>query len=427
MAQIGIFCPPVPGHLHPLATLGRALQKRGHEVLAFQIPEMRDRIKAEKLGFRPLGNESLHNGEIARATEELGRRKGLSALRFTLDCGRRLTSIICEHGPEAVRSAGIELLLIDDNEPGGGTVAEHLGLPYINFGSIPLYREPSVPPAFVPWSYSSSRIGQVRNQFAYAVFNRLVSQTQRVLNDYRAKWGLPPIRQPQDTLSPFAQLSQLVEEFDYPRSRKPACLHYVGPLYDDARPSVPFPFEQLNGKPLIYASFGTLQNQREEYFHAVAQACLDLDAQLVISTGGSHVGELTNLAESVIAVQYAPQLELLARARLCITHGGLNTVMESLRFGVPLVAVPITNDQPAVAARIRWTGVGEVVSLSMLLRGGAKPAVERVWNAEHYRAAAMRIRTSVLQAGGLERAAGIVEQVLATGKPVTTLAAAANV
>ncbi len=426
MAQIGIFCPPIPGHLHPLATLGRALQKRSHTVRVFQIPEMRDRIKAEKLEFGPLGNQSVSNGEIARAREELGRRKGLSALLFTLDCGRRLTSIICEHGPEAVRSAGIDLLLVDDNEPGGGSVAERLGLPFINFGSIPLYREPSVPPTFVPWSYNPNRICQVRNQLAYTAFNLLVSRTQSVLNHYRAKWELPPLRQPQDTLSPFAQLSQLVEEFDYPRPRKPACLHYVGPLYDDGRPPVPFPFERLNGKPLIYASFGTLQNGREEYFRAIAGACSHLDAQLVISTGSSNTNKLTDLEKSVIAVEYAPQLELLARARLCITHGGLNTVMESLRFGVPLIAVPITNDQPAVAARIQWTGVGQVVRLSKLFGGGLGTAVEQVLNGERYRDAAMRLQAAVLRAGGTERAVRIVEQVLRTGKPVTALAAAAG-
>lgn len=55
----------------------------------------------------------------------------------------------------------------------------------------------------------------------------------------------------------------------------------------------------------------------------------------------------------------APQLELLKRASVCITHAGFNTVIESLANGVPQVAIPITHDQPGVAARIadKKTGV----------------------------------------------------------------------
>lgn len=48
----------------------------------------------------------------------------------------------------------------------------------------------------------------------------------------------------------------------------------------------------------------------------------------------------------------APQLEVLERSTACIMHAGLNSTPESLTLGVPLVAIPITNDQPAVAARV---------------------------------------------------------------------------
>jgi UDP:flavonoid glycosyltransferase YjiC (YdhE family) len=62
----------------------------------------------------------------------------------------------------------------------------------------------------------------------------------------------------------------------------------------------------------------------------------------------------------------APQLDLLKSAVLCITHAGLNTVLESLTNGIPLVALPVTNDQPGVAIRIAAKGVGEFISASHL-------------------------------------------------------------
>ena len=59
-----------------------------------------------------------------------------------------------------------------------------------------------------------------------------------------------------------------------------------------------------------------------------------------------------------LVVGYAPQLELLSRATLTITHAGLNTALESLSAGVPMVAIPVGNDQPGVSARLKAARVG---------------------------------------------------------------------
>jgi len=122
----------------------------------------------------------------------------------------------------------------------------------------------------------------------------------------------------------------------------PAWFHFTGPLVDPASRAVAdFPWQQLNGKLLIYASLGTIQNQQLELFARIAEACWHLDAQLVIALAGDP-----------LVVGFAPQLELLQRAALTITHAGLNTVLESLSCGVPMVAIPIAKDHPGVAARV---------------------------------------------------------------------------
>src|SRR5207244_2301491 len=110
-----------------------------------------------------------------------------------------------------------------------------------------------------------------------------------------------------------------------------------------------FPFERLDGRPLIYTSMGTIQNQLMPIFRTIAAACAGLDAQLVMALGVKDAPLLEGLKGDPIIVAYAPQLELLRRASLVITHAGLNTVLESLAHGVPMVAIPIANDQPGVA------------------------------------------------------------------------------
>jgi zeaxanthin glucosyltransferase len=82
--------------------------------------------------------------------------------------------------------------------------------------------------------------------------------------------------------------------------------------------------------------------------------------QLVLSIGDQLEPEqIGPVPRNAIIVKRAPQLELLKRTSVCITHAGLNTVLESLAQGVPQVAIPVTFDQPGIAARIaaKKTGV----------------------------------------------------------------------
>ncbi|MGK7940133.1 MAG: hypothetical protein AB4062_08290 [Crocosphaera sp.] len=64
-----------------------------------------------------------------------------------------------------------------------------------------------------------------------------------------------------------------------------------------------FPYEKLTGQPLIYASLGTIQNRLIQVFQQIAEACLGLDAQLVISLGGSAKTEsLPPVADSPLVM-----------------------------------------------------------------------------------------------------------------------------
>ncbi len=139
---------------------------------------------------------------------------------------------------------------------------------------------------------------------------------------------------------------------------------------------------------------------------------MDIDAQLVMATGGSR-RSIANLPGTPLVVEYAPQLQILSRASLAITHAGLNTVMQSLTFGVPMVAIPITHDQPGIAARVKRSGAGEMIPASRVTAPLLRAAVRRVMNEPAYRIRAASLKESIRRAGGVERAASIVEDVLA--------------
>jgi UDP:flavonoid glycosyltransferase YjiC (YdhE family) len=98
---------------------------------------------------------------------------------------------------------------------------------------------------------------------------------------------------------------------------------------------------------------GTIQNGNADVFRTMAAAVAKNDAQPVISIGSVlRPEQIGPVPKNTIVVNHAPQLELLKKASVCITHAGFNTVLEALTQGVPQVAIPVTHDQPAVAASI---------------------------------------------------------------------------
>jgi MGT family glycosyltransferase len=119
-----------------------------------------------------------------------------------------------------------------------------------------------------------------------------------------------------------------------------------------------------------------------------------------------------------LVVNYAPQAELLARASALITHAGLNTVMEALAAGVPMIAIPITGDQFGVAARIAYRGAGEVIQAVQCRAGAVAAAVHQVLHEDRYRARAVELQRAIEQTRGAAAAAEIIEQVTGTGRAV---------
>ena len=121
---------------------------------------------------------------------------------------------------------------------------------------------------------------------------------------------------------------------------------------------------------------GTLQNGVLRTFRVIAEACAGLDLQLVISLGGGQDPALLgDLPGDPVVVGYAPQLELVRRSALTISHGGLNTALESLARGVPMVVLPVAYDQPGVGARVEWSGVGRSIPVGRLTVDRLRDAV----------------------------------------------------
>ena len=419
--HLGLICPATTGHLNTMLPLGIELQQRGHRVTVIGKRDAESKTKAAGLAFKAIGEAEFPLVAMTESLNQLGQLSDREALKYTVNLLSQSANVLLREAPAVLKEIGVEALLVDQVSSEGSTVADYLGLPFVSICSaIALNREQNIPHYVTSWKYSPTRWGRIRNRLGYKAFDRAVKPVVTTINEYRQKWGLPVITNPNERYSGLAQISQQPAELEFPREELSPCFHFTGPYHSSTGREVPeFPYDQLTGQPLIYASLGTILNRLIEVFQQLAEACADLDAQLVISLGGSAKPDaLPALAGAPLVVEYAPQLALLKKATLTITHCGMNTVLECLSNGVPMVAIPIANDQPGIASRVVWAGCGEAIPLKKMSVAKLRTAIDKVLTNATYKENAARLQSSIHGAGGVKKAIDIVEQVIATGQPV---------
>ncbi|HEU4731662.1 MAG TPA: glycosyltransferase [Kofleriaceae bacterium] len=169
---------------------------------------------------------------------------------------------------------------------------------------------------------------------------------RQIMASIRDRFGVDVELRGMQAISPHVNVAFTTEAL-YPGA--PPDILLAGPSIprrprDDS--SQHFPWHRLRGdRPIVYASTGTIITDAT-LLRRLAAACAELGAQLVLSTTRVHdEAFLRELPGDVIAAAFVPQVELLARISAFVTHGGGNSVMESLYHGVPMLIVPYFADQ----------------------------------------------------------------------------------
>jgi len=260
MTRFGIFCPAAIGHLNPMCAIALELQRRGHIVILFGVPDALDKVASLNIATHEIGTSDYPKGSIDSAYKTLGKLTGKEGLQFSIDFFKRETQMFFREAPQAIRQASIDVLIIDQISSSMATVADYLGLPFITVcNAMLINREPAVPPYSTHWAYSTAPWARLRNRLGNALVDFLTRDLWQVIVEQRREWGLPPYQKRKDAYSPLAQVCQLPEAFDLPREQLPDHFHYIGRFQDPSGTepisfdNTDFPFERLNGKPLIYA------------------------------------------------------------------------------------------------------------------------------------------------------------------------------
>ena len=349
-------------------------------------------------------------------------------MQFSVRALLTQTEAILKSLPAIVKANGIDALIIDTVQFYAELGAMQLGMPYVHVANAVHFDYSGFTPlCLYGWRHETTPAALARNREGVAKAANLLNSLNGGIKAHAESVGLKiDWKSVDSTVSQLALISQVPQAFDFESSHWPSHFHHTGPFHNGkGRENVDFPWERLTGEPLVYASMGTILNGQVDVFRTiVAAVAKNKNLQLVLSIGDQidpkRIGPVPNNA---IVVNRAPQLELLKRATVCITHAGLNTVLESLAQGVPQLAIPITYDQPGVAARIAHKRTGVVTSLDKLTADHLAFLLNEVLTNPTYRENARKLQKAIAEANGLSVAADLIEESLGLRKKVRAVAA----
>jgi len=165
-----------------------------------------------------------------------------------------------------------------------------------------------------------------------------------------------------------------------------------------------------NGKPLLYTSFGTLFNYWPGFYQILFETVRNMELNVVCAIGNNIKAEdLGTVPDNVQLHAFLPQLEVLEKADMFITHAGIGSVMEAVWFAVPMFCIPQMDEQFMTAGRVVELGIGEMLEdknkLDSNVLGGA---ITSFLATTVYRDRIVAMRNDMRTNGGYEKAADAV-------------------
>jgi MGT family glycosyltransferase len=392
VAKAIFFSLPLHGHTNPSLPVVRELVRRGDEVVYYSTDPFAEKITRTGALYRPYRSPFL-----ASLTQLPDRMEELSWLLM------QTTEDLLERELTSIRAERPDYLIVDSVAPWGQWFGEVLGLPVVtSVSTFALNRRVlafAVSKGVRPKS-PKLVLSKIRHISKSIWLGRRLSRRHGV--DGPGITGLVFGRSALNIVYTSRLFQPFAETFD----EGDEDYEFVGPSV----PDVPATGDIVPGdRPLVYVSLGTLFNADAAFFRNCFEAFGDLDAHVIMSIG-SNVSEASlGPAPANFNVQrFVPQLEVLQHASAFVTHGGMNSVSESLYFGVPLVVIPQMSEQEVVGRRVEQLGAGLYVAKAKATAEALRDAVEQLLAEDRYRRQALVIQESFRAAGGVTRAADAI-------------------
>jgi rhamnosyltransferase subunit B len=399
------------GDVHPVIGLGKALKARGHRVTVVTNEIFSAPVRTSGLEFIALGSKA--DAMEAMSDPRLWHvRKGLETVveHGIVPNLRRLYDVIAANRDSSTVVAATSLCL------GARVAQEKLGIP-----TATLHLSPAVFRSLVDnGKLGSLDLGPGKPRILKRAFfwiadtlfiDRLIGPS---LNAFRSTLGLSPVHGIFRSYinSPQLVLGLFPEWFAAPQVDWPRNTHLTGFILhdDDGREALPTEAEDFlkAGPPPLLVTPGSAAMDRGRFFRTTVDACRELGARAMLVT--NHPGQIpANLPDNIRAFSYLPFSRVLPRCSAIAYHGGIGTLSQAVKAGIPHLVVSNGFDQPDNGQRIECLGIGRTFDQGLYNRRNAVSSIGDLVSSENIRARCKELAPRVDSAASLERACALIE------------------
>lgn len=394
MPKAIFFSVPAHGHINPSLPLVAKLTQCGHELSYFTTETYQQRVAATGASVQIYAGIEDDYFSV-RGLD--GRIPQLAAQSLLITTKRVLPGLL-----ERVKKTRPDYILYDCMCPWGYYVAQIMKLPSVSSSSLmPL--SPRVMlnwqamRLFLPMLAKGFRAGNEANQLSRAVGKEYNVKPLGLMNILNA---------PADLIISYSSAEYVPFANTLPEN-----VRLIGWAIQEN--SLDEHFVYVSEHPLIYVSLGTVSNQNTAFFQTCIAGLAELSCTVLISTGGRLAPEQFGpLPENITIKSWVPQSQVLRRAALFVTHGGLNSIHDGLYCGLPMLLVPQQTEQTFNARRVMELGAGLMLKQDDLNERTIKRSVEKLLSDTRYKTNASRIGESLRSAGGVDKAVAEIEALL---------------
>ncbi|MDU4861138.1 MAG: glycosyltransferase [Terrisporobacter othiniensis] len=379
MSKVVFFSIPAHGHTNPTIEVVRGLTSRGHEVWYYSFQEFREKIEGAGANYISC-DDYLPN---LRQEDEKKVGKDFSAMiEMIVDTTVALDEKVCKE----LEEINPDCIVSDSLCCWGKLFANKLGITYICSTTTFAFNQ-----------YTAPMMKQSFKEIMYMLLGiRKVNKKLELLRShgYDVKNFVSIIQNDNETntiVYTSKEFQPMVDTF----SDK---YYFVGPSVADVMVE-----KERNARKKIYISLGTVNNKNINFYKNCIEAFKDNDIDVIMSVGNNtEISQLGNIPKNFKVENKFNQLEVLQEVNGFISHCGMNSVNESIYYGVPLILFPQQSEQKMVCRRVAELGAGFVLKNDK--PQNIKKAVLEVINNTKYEENAQKLSKSFKNSGGSVKA-----------------------
>lgn len=393
MSKIVFFGIPAHGHTNPTLEVVRELISRGHQVWYYSFHIMREKIEAAGAVFVSCDDYDMERKLSPRDTARVGKDLAFST-KILADTTLALDDKVCGE----MERLKPDCIVADSMAIWGKAVALKLGVPFVSSTTTFAFNQHSA---------------KIMKQGVGELLNMLLSIPKTARQVKRLQRKGYPVKNVLDIIGSDEKAHTIVytsPEFQPCSETFSDKYAFVGPSIRPATDTI-----KKTKDKLIYISMGTVNNDLMPFYKTCISALAQTEYQVILSVGNLvSLEAFGELPEHISVLSHVDQIAVLQQADVFVSHCGMNSVSESLYFGVPLVMLPQTSEQGGVARRVEQLGAG--IKLQRVDADSILGAVNKVLVQSAYAHAAAEIAARFKRCSGAKGAADKIIQVCHGGK-----------